>query len=212
MFCAGRFGECDGRPANETAECSHDRRGRAEVVTYRNADPDVASRLVIKRPSEAPWSRAAAVVEAGFYRDVATLPDNPPVVPACIAATDECLVLADLSPTHAAPVTRTQSIALVGVPTIDALDAAVDVLASLHAYWWRRCRGPFEVAPWWRDEATFDWYAQRRRYSWSRIAGEVPNRPGAHTSPSWTDSTVSGSAAPHAPGRPAHAGPRRRPD
>src|SRR5262249_40965350 len=72
-------------------------------VTYRSAE---RARLVIKRPSEAAWSRAAAVVEAGFYRYVATLPDHPPVVPVCLAATDECLVLADLSATHVAPVTR----------------------------------------------------------------------------------------------------------
>jgi phosphotransferase family enzyme len=143
-------------------------------VTYRNADPALPTRLVIKRPSEASWSRAAAVAEAGFYRFVATLPDHPPVVPPCLAATDDCLVLADLSATHVAPVTRAQSIALAGVPTMDALDAAVDALVSLHAYWWRRDPGPFEVASWWGDEAKFDAYAQRRRRSWSRIAGEVP--------------------------------------
>jgi aminoglycoside phosphotransferase (APT) family kinase protein len=145
----------------------------AEAV-YRDADPALPTRLVIKRPSEAPWSRAAAAVEAGFYRYLATLPDHPPVVPDCLAATDECLVLADLSPTHVAPVTRAQSIALAGVPTMDALDAAVDALAALHAYWWRRDSGPFEVASSCGDASRFDAYAQRRRQSWSRIESEVP--------------------------------------
>jgi Phosphotransferase enzyme family len=143
-------------------------------VTYRGADPRLPTRLVIKCPSEAAWSRAAAVIEAGFYRYVATLPDHPPVVPACLAATDDCLVLADLSPTHVAPVSRAHSIALSGVPTMDALDAAVDTLAALHAYWWRRDPGPFEVATWWGEREQFDAYAHRRRHSWTRIADQVP--------------------------------------
>src|SRR5262249_22695089 len=101
-------------------------------VTYRGADPSLPTRLVIKRPSPAQWSRDAAVVEANFYRHLATFASHPPVVPACLAATDDCLVLADLSATHTAPVTRAQSIALAGVPTMDALDSAVDTLAALH--------------------------------------------------------------------------------
>lgn len=143
-------------------------------VTYRGADPPLPTRLVIKRPSAAGWSRAAAVVEAGFYRHLATLGGHPAVVPTCLAATDDCLVLADLSATHVAPVTRSDSIALAGVPTMDALGSAVDTLAALHSYWWRREPGPFPVATWWGDAAAFDAYARRRRQAWDRVAAEVP--------------------------------------
>ena len=143
-------------------------------VTYQDAGSGLPTRLVVKRPSEADWSRAAAVAEAGFYRYVGTLPDHPPVLPRCLAAADEYLVLADLSPTHSAPVTRAASIALDGVPTMDALESAVDALAALHAYWWGRDPGPFEVATWWGDERRFEAYAGRRRRSWERIAAEVP--------------------------------------
>jgi hypothetical protein len=143
-------------------------------VTYRGADPALPTRLVIKRPSPAQWSRAAAVVEAGFYRHLATLGGHPAVVPPCLAATDDCLVLSDLSATHAAPVTRSDSIALSGVPTMDALESAVDTLAALHSFWWRRDPGPFPVATWWGDAATFDAYARHRRQAWDRVAAEVP--------------------------------------
>jgi hypothetical protein len=145
-------------------------------VTYREADPARPTRLVIKRPSDAAWSRAAAVVEAGFYRHVATLPDHPPVVPVCLVATDDCLVLADLSATHTAPVSRADSIALAGMPTMDSLDAAVDTLAALHAYWWDHDPGPFEVATWWGDRAAFERYASRRRASFAKIATSLPER------------------------------------
>jgi hypothetical protein len=118
-------------------------------VTYRGADPALPTRLVIKRPS-------------------------PAVVPTCLAATDDCLVLSDLSATHAAPVTRSDSIALSGVPTMDALESAVDTLAALHSFWWRREPGPFPVATWWGDAATFEAYARRRRQAWDRVAAEVP--------------------------------------
>src|SRR5262245_49512359 len=143
-------------------------------VTYRGADPALPTRLVIKRPSPAEWSRKAAVVEANFYRHLATLSGHPPVVPRCLAATDDCLVLADLSATHAAPVTRSGSIALAGVPTMDALECAVDTLAALHSYWWQRDPGPFPVATWWSDEPTFDGYARHRRQAWDRVAADVP--------------------------------------
>jgi aminoglycoside phosphotransferase (APT) family kinase protein len=141
-------------------------------VTYRGAD--LPTRLVVKQPSDAKWSRAAAIEEARFYRYVATLPDHPPVVPTCLAASDDCLVLVDLSPTHVAPVTRADSIALTGVPTVDALDTAVDTLAALHAYWWRRDPAPFAVATWWGDESAFDAYVQRRKRSWAKVATDVP--------------------------------------
>jgi hypothetical protein len=143
-------------------------------VTYRGADPALPTRLVIKRPSSAQWSRDAAVVEAQFYRHLFTVPSHPPVVPACLAATDDCLVLADLSPTHTAPVTRSQSIALAGVPTMDALESAVDTLAALHSHWWRRDPGPFPVATWWGSSQEFDRYARHRREAWDRVAAEVP--------------------------------------
>jgi len=144
-------------------------------VTYRGpALPALPTRLVIKRPSSAEWSRAAAVVEANFYRHLATVPSHPLVVPACLAATDDCLVLADLSATHAAPVTRAETIVLAGVPTMDALDSAVDTLAALHSYWWRRDPDPFPVATWWGTAAEFDAYARHRREAWDRVATDVP--------------------------------------
>jgi hypothetical protein len=144
-------------------------------VTYRGADPSLPTRLVIKRPSSAQWSRDAAVVEANFYRHLSPLSSHPPVVPACLAATDDCLVLADLSATHTAPVTRAQSIALAGVPTMDALDSAVDTLAALHSYWWRRDPGPFPVATWWGSAQEFDAYARHRVEAWDRVAADVPS-------------------------------------
>jgi Ecdysteroid kinase-like family len=151
------------------------------AATYQNADPGLPTRLVVKRPSAAPWSRAAAAEEARFYRHIATLPDHPPVVPPCLAADDTYLVLADLSVTHVEPVSRAETIANGGMPTPAALEAAVDALADLHRYWWRRdwTTGgpavPFEIATWWGDQSSFDSYAGRRRRSWEAVRGEVPD-------------------------------------
>jgi hypothetical protein len=59
-------------------------------VGYRGAGASgLPTRLVVKRPAGNEWSRAAARAEARFYRYAATLPDHPPVIPACLAAGDD---------------------------------------------------------------------------------------------------------------------------
>ena len=69
--------------------------------------------------------------ETRFYQHVAALPDHPPIVPPCLLAAYDppsgasCLLLQDLSATHAPPVTRDQQIGLVeGVPAAEARAAA----------------------------------------------------------------------------------------
>jgi hypothetical protein len=147
------------------------------TLTYSpDASETAPRRLVLKRNIDADWAVAAAEREVAFYRllapDAATL---PMVVPCYHAAYDEqCrqsdLLLLDVSPTHAPPVTRDDLLAGRGVPPAAQLEAVVDALADFHAYWWEHPmlgQGVFEVDPWYRDGEHFARFVEKRRADWT---------------------------------------------
>jgi aminoglycoside phosphotransferase (APT) family kinase protein len=129
-------------------------------------------RLVLKRPSAAQWSRAAAADEVRFYRLLAQRADHPAIAPRCLGTGepdgDPYVLLEDLSPTHVAPVSRARTIALRGIPTRARLDRAVETLAQLHAYWWQRATPPFPAAE------PFASIVARRQKAWLRVRAQVP--------------------------------------
>lgn len=143
-------------------------------ATYRGALAATPTRLVLKRPTAAAWSRAAAAEEVRFYRLLAQRPDHPPITPPCLGTGepdgDPYVLLEDLSRTHVVPVTRDQTIALRGVVTTRHLDLAVDTLARLHAYWWTPAMPPFPPAE------PFASMVRRRQQAWLRVRAQVPQR------------------------------------
>jgi hypothetical protein len=114
-------------------------------VSYSaDAAADAPMHLVVKRNGAAEWSIQAGVDEVEFYETIATLPNHPPVIPECFgahydpASRESYVVLRDLSDTHKQPVTRDQQMSIVnGLPSAADIDAVVDALAMLHAYWWQ---------------------------------------------------------------------------
>ncbi len=105
------------------------------------------------------------------------------LVPCYAAAYDEqignsYLLLQDLSETHHVPITREQQISIVeAVPARADIEAIVDALAQLHAYWWDHPlleTGKLDIGYWCRNANRFDLYVQRRKTSWeSLIAAEA---------------------------------------
>jgi hypothetical protein len=145
-----------------------------------DAPPDAPLALVLKRNRPEPWAVEAGADEARFYRLVAELPGHPPVTIPCYAAAVDpegghsYILLRDLSATHAPPVTREQQIGIVeAVPRENHLDATIDALANLHAYWWGHplLQGDtFTVGYWTRSEGRHAAYLERRRAAWASMA------------------------------------------
>ncbi len=145
--------------------------------------PDAPVRLVLKRNVEEAWGIESGKDEVTFYTSITSLPTYPPaIVPCYVAEYDEVsgnsyLLLQDLSATHMPPVTRDQQIHIVeGVPPVVYIEAVVDALGQLHAYWWEHPllqTDVFEVGYWSRNAERFEQYLQRRIASWeSLIASE----------------------------------------
>jgi len=155
-------------------------------VTYDAAAPaGTPTALVVKRNSAAEWSIEAGADEVSFYRTLAALPDHPPVVLPCLGARydpdtrDSMIVLPDLTGGYAPPVTRDQQIAMTdGVPPEPMIEAVVDALADLHAYWWQP-GDPVRagVSDRWREDWRFEAYLAHRTESWRRFraAEEIPD-------------------------------------
>lgn len=122
--------------------------------------------------------------EAAFYRLVASRPDHPPVVPRPYAAEHDprsgrsyCL-LEDLSETHEPPVGRRQLLAGDGVPPDARLDAIVETLARLHAYWWQHpglgsADGLLAIRPWYRDRDHYRRHIARREAEFAAFRAAV---------------------------------------
>ncbi len=147
---------------------------------YSNEVPfDAPTQLLLKRNIAAEWGVEAGIDEVKFYQLVSSLPTYPPeIVPCYAAAYDEqsgnsYILLQDLSETHQAPVTRDQQINIVeGVPSETYIDAVVDTLARLHAYWWNHPlinSNTFEVSHWMRNAERLAQYLQRRLTSWQSL-------------------------------------------
>ncbi|HVB25673.1 MAG TPA: oxidoreductase family protein [Ktedonobacteraceae bacterium] len=113
-------------------------------VTYSEDAPETApQRLFLKRNIEAEWGKRAGAREVSFYKLVAPLAEQLPMIIHCYAAEfDEAngtsyILLQDVSETHTPPVTRAQLIAYEGVPEKVQLEQVVDTIAQFHAFWWQ---------------------------------------------------------------------------
>ncbi len=88
-----------------------------------------------------------------------------------------CL-LADVSQTHAPPVTRQQLLTHFGVPRQRHLAQIVDTLAQFHVYWWQHPQlgtsdALFAIRPWYCDHAFFQRHVQRRQTEWDHFTDSV---------------------------------------
>ena len=98
------------------------------IATYSpDAPPDLPRRLVVKSPLVQPSSYS----ESEFYREVAPMLASPPLA-ACHAVVDDgsgIIVLEDLRATHDHPPWPIP-------PSREQSEAAIDVLARVHAAYW----------------------------------------------------------------------------
>lgn len=114
------------------------------TLTYSGEVPaTVPTRILLKRNLDVDWAVRDNATEVAFYRLVAPLAEDlPMLLRACAADHDPVsgrsqLLLPDLSETHVTPVERARVLALDGVPTETQLVGIVDALARFHAYWWQ---------------------------------------------------------------------------
>ena len=103
------------------------------TVDYAGSAPAPPSQLLLKWPLERSSSREDDGAETTFYRELAPALPSPPIV-RCLAtalATSDTqwLILEDLSRSHTCPPWPER-------PSDEALQAAVAVLARIHAHWW----------------------------------------------------------------------------
>jgi len=156
---------------------------RRLVLDYSDDAPASSpAQLVIKQSIPEAWAQEAGIVEVKFYQLVASLPNHPAITIPCYGAAydeqrgDSYLVLRDLTHTHRPPITREQQLSIVeGVPRVEDIDAVVDTLARLHAYWWDHPElgtGQFEVGYWNRNAERFQHYLARRRTAWDALAAD----------------------------------------
>jgi len=154
------------------------------TVSYSADAPAAApTQLVLKQNGPAEWSKAAGIEEVKFYQLIATLPAHPPIAIPCYAAAyddvsgDTYLLFADLSATHAPPVTRARQLQVdqADLPAKMVIGAVVDTLAHFHAYWWQHpllATATFPVGYWSRSADRFAEYLARRRDAWARLYAE----------------------------------------
>ena len=146
------------------------------------ASPDAPTRVVLKRNIPESWGVEAGAEEVKFYTVVAGLPEHPPIIIPCYAAAyDETsgqsyLLLRDLSDSHMPPITREQHISIEeGIPPAVYIEAVVDTLAQLHAYWWQHPlldSTTFSVGYWSRNAERFGQYLQRRSMAWESLIAQ----------------------------------------
>jgi Ecdysteroid kinase-like family len=148
------------------------------TLTYTaDAPADAPRQLFLKRNLAQEWAIEAARDEARFYQAAARLDPRPRmIVPCYLAAYEEArgassLLLADVSATHTAPVTRDEQIRGDGVPDQRALDLAIDALAAFHACWWGRPElgEVFPAGGWYGGAEQFAAHMERRRGEWARF-------------------------------------------
>ena len=152
---------------------------RLRVQYAANVPAEAPTQLILKRNIADEWARIAGVEEVRFYTLIASLADHPSVTSRCYAAAydetsgESYLLLQDLSSTHRAPATREQLIGLVdAVPAAADIDAVVETLARIHAYWWDHPllhEGQFPVGYWSSTPERFEQYRQRRTTSWQKV-------------------------------------------
>ena len=104
-----------------------------EAAYTRDASPELPTRLLIKWPIEPAPVRESGATELTFYRELAAALPSPPIV-RCLAtapasSSRQWLILEDLRPSHTNPPWPER-------PGRRDLEAAVSVLAMVHAQWW----------------------------------------------------------------------------
>src|SRR5882724_11781287 len=144
-----------------------------------DAPVEAPRRLVLKQNVQSTWGQEAGMEEVKFYQLVASLPDHPPVIIPCYAAATDSqsknsyVLLQGLAETHRPPVTRDQQISLVeGVPPAADIEAVIDTLAQVHAYWWDHPlfgENVFDIGYWSRNAERFALYLRRRKTSWEYL-------------------------------------------
>ena len=152
-------------------------------LTYSADAPPAAPRaLFLKRSLGADWAVRAGAREVAFYRLVASLAADLPMLARCYdAAHDPAsgashLLLRDLSDTHAPPLSRERIIALDALPAPAHLDGVIEALAGFHAFWWEHPAlgtGPLPVSGRYAGAAAYDRFTRDATDGWARfIAAE----------------------------------------
>ena len=148
------------------------------TLTYTAMAPPAAPRQVLLKLN----ADGDGEHEVAFYRLVAELAAPLPMLVPCYAAAYDPasgashILLADLSATHAAPVTRAQVLSGAGLPSDAHLAGIVDALARFHAYWWEHPRlgqGATAVRGWYTDAAAYAAHVRRREANWAAFSGSV---------------------------------------
>jgi hypothetical protein len=158
------------------------------AVTYSPDAPAAApARLLLKRNLAAAWAVHDAEREVAFYRFVAPLMDDLPMLVRCYAATFDPargashILMDDCSETHIVPISREQVLALDGVPDTHHLDGIIDALARFHAFWWNHPalgEGVTAVHGWYDSRAAYDTFVEEVAANWERfIAAEAGSFP-----------------------------------
>lgn len=137
--------------------------------------PDAPQYIFLKHNLPYDWAIEDGRREAAFYRHMRTHRERVPmIVPALVAeydvaSGDSWILLPDIGPTHAPPVTRTQITTGAGVPDDEAIYRCIDALAGFHAAWWEDDilgASPAERHPWYADAAAFAGYCTSRQEEW----------------------------------------------
>lgn len=150
------------------------------TLRYSDDAPRSApTRLVLKRNTQEDWCKRAQAREVRFYKAVAALPElSQVIVPCYVADYDEqsgnsYLLLQDVSETHREPVTREETISTLGsVPRPEYIEATIDTLATIQAFWWEHPLLKTEVAragEWLEREAPGERYARNRAEMWEQV-------------------------------------------
>jgi thiamine kinase-like enzyme len=143
-------------------------------------------RLFLKLNLQPEWGRA----EVSFYQYVISERADLPMLVRCYDAAYSAedgrshLLLADASDTHFTPVTKPQLLAGETMPAQAHLEAMVDALARLHAYWWEHPQlghGFARIRHWFDGEAAYRQHTERRQREWAAFQAQAGHLISAET-------------------------------
>ena len=168
---------------NNMTNAFNSQTSRLRLKYSADAPERLPTQLVLKRNTQAAWSKEAGAEEVKFYELIASQAGRPPIYIPCLAAEyDEVsgnsyILLQDISETHAPPITRDQQLTIVeGVPSPAQITSVVDALAQHHAFWWEHKllgTNTFHVGYWWRNAERFNLYLARRKTSWANLMAQA---------------------------------------
>lgn len=149
-----------------------------ELTYSADAPPTAPRALFLKRSLGADWAVRAGAREVAFYRLVAPLAADLPMLARCYDAAHDPesgashLLLRDLSATHAPPLTRQHIIALDALPAPAHLDGVVGALAAFHACWWQHPglgEEPLPLSGRYADAASYGRFVRDVTDEWGRF-------------------------------------------